>query len=240
MFYFLNILLCTLVLRLHITFKDTACRMSNTTYTVFILILTINFIVTPASYLVVIIGKVDLPWIFISVLLLHFIASVMAVSLFLRKLSQIAIQRTTSPRNIPNSASEVSLDRQQMKLSNLAARYLGLFVIANVSTFAAWLGFGLSDDFIFIFILDFTVNLLCLYLQFPSSKHHYHRLCGCCDKGFRAITRRRTQRLVYNHSFGSSTDFSLQKVASPSSPSAMSEVNTPSGNGQNTIGTQQQ
>jgi len=104
----------------------------------------------------------------------------------------------------PTSPSHIELNRQQTKLSVLSARYLGLFVIANVSSVLLMVVimniYEPSGMRIMPMVMDTTINLICIYLQFAASKSHYYRLCTCCDKCFRRITMRRTKEMVFQHS----------------------------------------
>ena len=219
--YFFVILLGTLVFRLHIIFKDTTYRMSTTMYIVFSLILSVIFIGGTVGVILLEISmqleaetenvKSDLNLLIASFFCLYLIGSVLSVALLLNNLSNLAKERASTIRsmNIPESPSNIDLNKQQMRISDLAARYLGLFVIANLSTiflslFSVMIDTESGLKFRLVTI-DLTVNLICVHLQFGSAQNHYHRLCGCCDKGFRRITRRRTQSVVYrnvNKSFG--------------------------------------
>merc|ERR1719249_592461 len=100
---------------------------------------------------------------------LYVIGSVMAVALFLHNLSKLTKGRSNVSTDIPESAANVTLDRPQIKLSDLAARYIALFVIANISFFVCYalaisinVSSGLRDIPV---IMHYTINFMCVYLQ---------------------------------------------------------------------------
>ena len=230
--YFFVILLGTLVFRLHIIFKDTAYRMSRTMYIVLSLILSAIFIGATVDVISLEIWihldtdsvnvDLDLDLVIITVCCLYLTGSVLAVALLLNKLSKLAQEQASTIRsdNLPHSPSQIDLNKRQMRISDLAARYLGLFVIANLSTiflslFSVMIDTESGLKFRLVTI-DLTVNLICVHLQFGSAQNHYHRLCGCCDKGFRRITRRRTQSIVLKNVSNSFGAPSVEKAESNS------------------------
>ena len=233
--YFFVILLGTLVFRLHIIFKDTTFRMSRAMYIVFSLILSAIFIGATVDVILLEIWihldtdsvnvELDLDLVIITVCCLYVIGSVLAVALLLNNLSKLAQEQASTIRsdNMPKSPSKIDLNKNQMQITDLAARYLGLFVIANFSTIVLSLFSVMIDTesglHFRLVTIAITVNLICVYLQFGSAQNHYHRLCGCCDKGFQRITRRRTQTMVYrsiNNSFGVPCPVPTMHMAVPS------------------------
>ena len=209
---FFTLLLAILVFRLHVTFSQTQLRMSSTKYWLFAVILVLLFVLPVVLIILTIVVSanteeeiqsiaVDYPWYLPLVLalvlvffVLFFIGSIFAVHLFVSKLHQLAEAQAGTPRvkeSTKNGDSLPSLNRRQQKFIDLAARYMLLFAIATISSFFfgeicvkafGWKS-GIRNVF---FAVDYTVNIICVYLQFGFAGEHYRKCCGpldaCCRK----------------------------------------------------------
>ena len=178
---FFVFLLLTLVLRLRLTFKDSIYRMSQCTYCVFIGILVSLPVIPPILFNVF---NVDPIVCVASFIVIFLVGAALAVYFFVRALYKLTLSRNESMSNSNMNPENVSLDKFQQKMINLAARYLLLFGIATFSSILLTVGcmylfFGISELFMFI---DLCINLFCMYLQFSFAKNVYFRCCGCLDK----------------------------------------------------------
>merc|ERR1711879_470777 len=101
---------------------------------------------------------------------------------------------------------DIELDKKQQKLSNLSSKYMMLFGIATSSTILSQIlsfcvEFTLRRNF---WILDYTVNLLCIYLQFSFAKDDYRKCCGFCDGKCRDYVSDRNREKILSHSVATS------------------------------------
>lgn len=174
--FFLS-LLWTLILRLKLTFNDSAYRMSSTMSTIFIVILLSLFLAfVVVSILVFFMSYSD--WLlifyitFIAGLCPYFIGSALAVYFFVNNLLKIARAQATVLSEDYVIGRDVSMDlavEKQQKLSDLAARYMMLFIIAVTSTSCTNIIALLVNDGSSwrnsIYAFDSCVNLWCIFLQ---------------------------------------------------------------------------
>merc|ERR1712217_176264 len=110
--------------------------------------------------------------------------------------------RVHSTQNLSVNPKDIELDKQQQKLSDLSSKYMMLFGIAMASTIlfqivSFCVHFNLRSIF---YSLDFTVNLLCVYLQFSFANIHYVKCCKWCDGKCKDYISRRNKRMIYKHS----------------------------------------
>ena len=150
-FFFIS-LLSTLAWRLHVTFNESVYRMSPFIRYSFIALLIFLSIGSVANAVPVLIldyfhWKSILVYTSTILLILYFISSGLAVYVFACNLSKLAKSRSTSMRDIgidPKKA--VQLTRQQQDLSDLAARYIMLFLIAITSTALSLVSFEITYE----------------------------------------------------------------------------------------------
>ena len=146
---FYLILLATLVLRLHITFKESTFGMTTRTIYLFSILLIICIIAAIVGIIgfqlqysnfqeTVNIGLwMSLAWLFVY-WPLYFVGSTAAVWYFLGNLSKLTELRITSPRAVTLKADDVSLDSTQQRMVNVSAKYILLFLVAiNIQVFMA-------------------------------------------------------------------------------------------------------
>ena len=206
---FYVLLLFVLVLRLHLTFKGTSFEMSQHSLYSFAIMFVVLLVL-------IIVGTVGLcffylndhiGWIlFLSAAIpgtfLYCCVCALAVLLFVSNLSVIAKMQNSSQRDVSPRAEDLSLNDKQLKLLNLAAKYILLFFVAIfVTIFTFFLIFIVSFTFGSIFVsIDLCVNLLCLYLQFAFAANDYGKCCGCLDSRCRAIVLERTKKDMHKES----------------------------------------
>ena len=220
---FYLILLATLVLRLHITFKESAFGMTTRTIYLFSILLIVCII----AAIVAIIGmqlqcsnfeetvNIGL-WMSgasgIVYWTLYFVGSTAAVWYFVGNLSKLTELRITSPRAVTLKADDVSLDSTQQRMVNVSAKYILLFLVAILSTLFTNIGnmtvysmflhqhlslYGIVN---MVWTLDLCLNFICLYLQFSFAAEHYRLFCGCLDNVCRNIVSRRTKTAIHRES----------------------------------------
>ena len=194
-------LLLTLVLRLRLTFNKFIYRMSQRTYYMFVGIICSMFaMVCLAAVIMVVDGLLYLFFaVYLPFLFMFLIGSALAVYFFVSNLSKLAKSRMNSMKNINISADDISLDKSQQKLVDLAARYLLLFGIATFSSMLFTVGgifiaFGILEVLITI---DFCINLFCMALQFGFAQNVYLRCCRCLDKLCRRAMSKRTRSSIH-------------------------------------------
>ena len=186
-FFFVWCLLATFVMRLHFTFKSTAYEMNRRTVHMFTAVLIVEGVVL---FFMMCIILLPIPfreplgaYSFALFLTLYVIASIVAVLLFLLKLSQLTQLQNTSQRDLSVKIDDIKLSAQQQRTLDLSAKYLLLFAVAIVSTIVSYtivhLGWYLMDfDSSILACVDHCINALCLYLQFAPAKDHYRMCCG--------------------------------------------------------------
>ena len=219
--FFYLIPLLTLVLRLHITFKDSTFRMSTRTIYLFSILLIVCIIAAIVNAIgtgvlnsdsdqTVTIGEYMVSVFYLLYWLLYFVGSTAAVWYFVGNLSKLAKLRSTSLRDVTVKEDDIKLDSTQQRMVNLSAKYILLFCVAMLSTVLVIvghmsLGFIQHDSGLFvieyiIWAFDFCLNFICLYLQFSFATEHYHTFCGCLDKICRKMVSKRTQRAIHRQS----------------------------------------
>ena len=203
---FFIFLLLTLVLRLRLTFKDSIYRMSQRTYYMFIGIICLLFSITCIISFPFVFGislhLEEMTFALMAFFFIFFIGSALAVYFFVSNLSKLAKSMRNSMRNTNISAEEISLNKSQQKLVDLAARYLLLFGIATFSSliscycgiYAPWTRGGTSE---IANAIDFGINIFCLYLQFGFAKNVYLRCCWPLDKLCRRAMSKRTRHSIH-------------------------------------------
>merc|ERR1711879_184277 len=99
--------------------------------------------------------------------------------------------------------NDVELNRQQQTYSDLSAKSMMLFGIAIMSSillfslmFTVEAESGMRAIFLMI---DFCINLWCIYLQFTFAKKQYKKCCGWCDRRCKGCMLYRTRRMIHAH-----------------------------------------
>jgi len=138
---------------------------------------------------------------FIVFLILFFIGSAMAVYFFVSNLSKLAQSRRQTITKMNVTKEEIHLDKVQLQLVHLAARYVLLYGIASSSSLlftgcslVLTLGGNMEDIPVQI---DCCINLLCLYLQFGIARNHYQFCCGRLDGICRKVISKRTRGSIH-------------------------------------------
>lgn len=225
---FFVLLLMTLVLRLRMTFNDSIYQMSQCTYFVFIAILCILFAVTCTGPAFVHLPVLTIPIFFFF----FFMGSALAVYFFVSNLSKLAKSRRNTLSKMNISETDISLDRSQQKMMDLAARYLLLYGVATLSSMMFTVGclFLLGQHVLDITItIDCSINLICMYLQFGFAKNHYQRCCGCMDRLCRGAITKRTKSSIHKLSVERVRSRSTAESASCATPSFSPSPSTEGG-----------
>merc|ERR1719242_283280 len=150
----------------------------------FVVIFSVLGVVGVLSFIFMMFGQGDVGYhVFLLALLGYLIGCILAVYFFVSNLHKLAKSRVTSTQILSISPKGIELDQQQQRLSDLSSKYMMLFGFAMTSTILfIILGLCVPLQLRFnIFILDLTVNLWCIYLQFSFVSDHYRMCCGWCD-----------------------------------------------------------
>ena len=208
-YWFFLSLLCTVILKLHVTFKSSSYRMSLTMICLFamivLLFVILSLVFSIFVYLFECSQSIRFPVlcfpVFFSGLVVYSLGCSLAVYAFVCRLLNLTKIQEISSRNLNVSPKNMQLKPQQQKLADLAMKSMILFAVQIASSILACiLAFGFSrtlwDAF---FAIDLTINYLCAYMQFAFATKHYRKCCGFCDDKFRAIMLERIKRKVSNH-----------------------------------------
>ena len=135
-----------------------------------------------------------------SSLFFYIVGSALCVRLYALNLFVNAKWQAMSIREGSENAETVSLNRRQLRLLSLSAKYILLFFIAISCTILCValmriVSHHLRDAF---FVLDLCVNLWCLYLQFAFAEKQYQKSCGCLDSRCRALQVNRIKNIMHN------------------------------------------
>lgn len=188
----LQCILCVFTHRLDVTFRDTTYELSNTKrkiiWTLFLmdnLLYITAFTVT--SFLMFATNRdSESPLVFSLWLWIMYLSSVLLLCI-------VAIWTVTEfCRNLLRTAKSYSLyseteglDTKQMQIIDVSAKYLSLYMFANVCTIIHFSVFSFlyrheMDTGTFMGI-DCIVNLICLYLQLPFCDSYYYKYCRKVD-----------------------------------------------------------
>ena len=195
-------LLANLVFRLHLTFYQSAYKMSPSIICIFKFI----FIAEVCVVILLIAADVSLnfgiyygcwPWnpyhdiiywtydvLWWIYLLFFVIGSILAVRYFVKSLSKLAQSQVDTPK----------LAATRQRLIDLSTKYLLLYGIALFSTIlsAATCYILWNSMWGILSAIDYCINLLALYLQFASAQKLYRRCCGCLDRQCKKIVHDRS------------------------------------------------
>ena len=213
------ILLLNLVIRLYLTFKQSALAMSNHTVSLFVVVFTTLLI----SGMLFVVGFTlfncgqEFGWIFyLSTLFPHFLlyatGCALAVRLFVRNLSSVAKMQLSSPCSV--NPEDISLNHQQQKLLYLSAKYILLFFVTILSSaLTVVLTLIVSSKCSGLFMsVDCCVNLLCLHLQFAFATKHYQKCCGIFDSQCRSLVVKRAKRDLHREILSSQRENEMQSL----------------------------
>ena len=206
LYYFYVCLLAVLVFRLHVTFHQSIYKMSQSMFAFLIGILVALCLIALANAVAMVMliyipkdedDPLDLTvkaeqypsWFMTTIsvadvlfIIFFLIGSICAVFYFVNNLRLIA--KDSAMMASPVSAGS-SVNKIQLRYSNLAARYLLLFGIASASALlSTFFGMAFSANSgmrSIFFVTDCTVNLLCVYFQFGFAEKDYMKCCGCLD-----------------------------------------------------------
>ena len=154
------------------------------------------------------------------------IGSAMAVYFFVSNLSKLAHAREQTLEKMNMTEEDIRLDKFQLRLIHLAARYLLLYGIASLSSILLTVAaiFILGRTIVDIFVsIDFCINLICMYLQFGFAQEHYRGCCGCFDRMCRRSISDKTKRSIHQLSVDRMRSLSESRV-----DSAVSATSSPS------------
>ena len=199
---FLVSILCTVIVKLYLTFKQTAFKMSMIRLNMVIPIFCM-FMLT-YSVLHFIFGVYGLGWVLLlSSFLLYIAGCFFAVYCFVTRLLALAMFQATTPRNMDVAPGDRSLNLNQQQLADLATKTMMLFGFQITSTILIICALALALPWVMrrnVYCIDITINLFCSYLQFAWAEKHYRKCCGCCDDIFRSVTSKWIRRKIFAHS----------------------------------------
>ena len=224
-FWFFLSLLCTVILKLYLTFKSSIYRMSSTMISLFTVIVLLCIIISLMFHFVVY-GLECSNNIRFSLFALYGVVYLLGCSLavysFVKTLFAVTKTQETSFRNLNVAPEKMKLKPQQQKLVDLAMKSMILFAIQIASTICitSILSFAfpwsLRDA---TYVIDLTINYLCAYLQFAFATKHYRKCCGFCDDKFRGIMLKRIKREIANHLSSQSQPKTVEASVPSQSPS---------------------
>ena len=190
-------ILAMLLLRLWFTFKESVFEISK--YQKWILII---------LYLTLIIcslGFTYRPQIIVQYMsaisvILYLTLTVYGMVLFANRMYALTKMRQSSLNQHnydENEVYEPILNKNQMKILYTTTKYMTLLSIAIISTWVAAVLFIIMIVFMgsyglniytmiliyysmSVFCIDATINIICLYLQFPFNKVYYNKYCSWC------------------------------------------------------------
>jgi len=154
----------------------------------------------------------------ISFWFLYAVGSFSAVQFFVNNMRKLVLSQSRGLDDAPQDleaqrTEDVTFSEHQEPLVNLAAKYMLLFIIAISSDIvvAILLGLAVSEDSgvrTLFLVIDLTINMMCVYLQFAFATKQYMRCCGCIHRRWRKrvdliakiAIRKQTIELVANNS----------------------------------------
>ena len=183
----------TLLLRLHYTFKESIYKLTSRqslTLVILFIILTIFAFAVASLYALYTAESVNIgEYGYLSMLIvvavggiLYLLATIYSMYLFARKLLILTKLRATSMKNVMDE-NALKLNKTQTKLIKQTSRYITLITIAMITSsititiFIFW-----RSNTIMVAYFDCTINVICLYLQYPFATKYYDKYCGCFGK----------------------------------------------------------
>ena len=204
-------LLCTLVTRLYLAFEGSQLKMSEHTLYLFIIIVILTLVSSVPcgiGWVLYFHGNEDTALrLFIPAfslcLFLYIASSLLAVRLFVVKLSNVAKMQmgTLQMRSSADLSTprDFHLNSKQERVMKLAAKYILLFLIGISSTILSlfFIVFVSNECNGMVGALDLCVNLFCLHLQFAFADKRYRKCCAYPDSCCRAAVMKRAQTIMH-------------------------------------------
>ena len=203
-------ILATIFMRIYSTFKKSVYKTSKYQNIFLIILLFINIINFFATSILFEVFGITMTVGIILVYsgIIYCISSVYGMSVFSKKMYQLT-------KNEASDDTQIELNRQQLNLMNITSKYISLLSLAVITTWFA-LGIQLISYLYIISIdeyegigrcifsvtvaVDSTVNLICLFLQYPFSKHYYDKYCKglakCCAS---MLITKTTRAMKFEH-----------------------------------------
>ena len=126
--------------------------------------------------------------------LLYIIATIYELYLFAKKLLILTQTSATSMKNVMDE-NALKLNKTQTKLLDRTSRYVSLIILAMISSFITIILFiSLNTPAIIFSFFDCTVNVICLYLQYPFATKYYDKYCGWINKCLNKILTNNVQK----------------------------------------------
>ena len=197
-------LLCTVILKLYLTFKSSAFEMSLNMIRLFAVIVAM-FIVLISTGGILFVFEVYFEPLFFITWGLYIIGCALAVYLFASNLLKLAKLQgeAMSPSDLSVLQNEIKLTVRQQKSVDIATRSMMLFAIQMGSTMFFLLivmtAFPMEIRALFV-SFDIPLNLLCSYFQFGFAQKHYRKCCGFCDNKFQGIMLNWIKGRIFTHS----------------------------------------
>ena len=201
--------LYTLLLRLHLTFKDSAFELTSSQYKILAILAVVDIIFSFVSLIMgIIITFTESPLnyfgtfdymqmgMLITSTILYLTITIYGMYLFSSKLLILIELQATSLRNVVD-INTVALNDTQQELLQRTSRYIILISIAMITSLFTWILWIFWIDMPGIRIInniDCTTNVICLYLQYPFATKYYDRYCKCTNKCLNMILSRQTTK----------------------------------------------
>ena len=179
----------TLFLRLYYTFRNSMFELHQ--YQIWIIIIA-SLTLLICAVVPAIIGSIsNLYLLFMACFVVGFIdyfgSSIYAMVLFARKMYALSRMRAISLNKNNHGEDSVEFNAQQRELLYATTKYVTLLSLALISSWVTWIVFTINnvifDDLVSVSgisgVIDVTVNVICLYLQFPFAAEYYNRCCIC-------------------------------------------------------------
>ena len=202
-------ILATLLMRIYFTFRGSTLEISNTQKSIFTILYTLTIIPAIISIIIGFIvddGANGASFYFESPILSYFsivsgifyvITSIYGMYIFTQKMYQLTKLRASTMKNVFDEDNAGNLNKSQQDLLQTTSKYISLLALAIFTSFTTFLIFGImiiiarviesggkmefyaiSSIFI-VSPIDCTINMICLYLQYPFAKRYYDKYCKC-------------------------------------------------------------
>ena len=180
-------IICTLLLRIHHTFKESALALSNSQQLILI-ILFVLFAIFDYSVTIIInteYWNLVATWILIGAIFGGSV-SLYGMYIFTHKMYELS-----QLRRISIHENKIELSQNQLKVFQSASKYISLLGLAFFTTWiiyvfviiTAYTGFEKNRfaEIIFniLWSLDCAVNVICLYLEYSFGAEYYDKYCSC-------------------------------------------------------------
>ena len=199
--------LAILLIRVHFTFKESIFKLSKCEKYSFIIlysmtILSVLFVLSVQRGMdpVDLYGMQRILYTISAYCLIIFfsITTIYGIFIFVLKMYKLTRLRR---------GESTKLTQQQMKLLNIAAKYISLLGLAIFTTwitfililmYAHTLPWNIAEIQLFLaqFAIECAVNVICLYLQYPFAKKYYYKYCECFGRFWRNILVKKVERAI--------------------------------------------